>query len=252
MNLNFDFWQIQSFFLVIARTAAMISVMPAFSQNEINSKIKILLALLLGILITPVISLKFSPQTNFVSFSIILLFEIFVGLLIGFIPKFLINSLDFFGSLLGLTTGLNNSTLFNPNIESQANLFSILFTNAGTIIFLILDFHHLLIKFLIQSYDLINFESLAYSQNFFKVAVNATNAIFLIGFKLGLPFIAVNIILQSFMGILSRLAPQIQIFFLSLPLQILLGLFLLMALIKNICNNFSHNYFTNFNFLFNG
>jgi flagellar biosynthesis protein FliR len=252
MNFNFDFLEMQSFFLVIARTVAMISVMPAFSQNEINSRIKILLALFLSALITPIVSIKFIPQTNFLGFSIILLFEIFVGLIIGFIPKFLITSLDFFASLLGLTTGLNNSNLFNPNMESQTNLFSLLFTNAGTIIFLIMDFHHLLIKFLIQSYDLINFNSLANNQNIFKLATNSTSAIFLIGFKLGIPFIAINIILQSFMGILSRLAPQIQIFFLSLPLQILLGLFLLMALIKNICNNFYHNYFENFTFLFNG
>lgn len=232
-----------SYALIFLRIGSIFMLMPGFSASYVNTQVRLILALAVTIILHPLIISQLPAQPE--SFALELQYmlnEISIGIFLGVIMQILFFALTFAGAIASQSIGFANAQLFDPAFQGQSMLIeSFLSVVALTFIF-VTDIHHLMISALIDSYRLFGAAQPLPWNDLTQHLSQTLNQSFNFGFKLGAPFIAFTVIFYSCMGLISRLMPQLNIFFLSLPIQIYLGLGLLFLTIPIIMTVFFRYY----------
>lgn len=220
--------EIYRYILIFLRLGSAIMLMPGFMTTYINMRFRLCIALAVTVILSPLIAPQLPPPpADFLENIKLCLFEITYGVFLGLMMQFLFFALNLVGNFAGTAIGFSNAQLFDPTTQVQSLVLeSFLSILAVTIIFLT-DIHHLMLSAVIDSYTLFPAGSSLPTGDFADFLSKTMNASFIAGFKIASPFIAFTIIFYCGMGLISRLMPQLNIFFLSLPLQIYLGLGLL-------------------------
>jgi flagellar biosynthetic protein FliR len=172
-----------------------------------------------------------APPDNFGMVLKICLFEITYGAFMGLIMQVFFSALNLAGNFAGQSIGFANAQIFDPNTQNQSMLIEVFLTIMALTLIFISDMHHLMLSGIIDSYKIFPVGGDLPTDDFAKFFAKTVNESFIMGFKVASPFIAFMIIFYTGMGLTSRLMPQLNIFFLSLPLQIYLGLGLLLITI---------------------
>ena len=235
--------EIYAFMTIFLRIGSAILVMPGFMTSYVSTRIRLSVALALTLVLLPLLSTRLPvPPADFGSFLTTCIFEITYGLFMGLCMQCLYAALSLVGNFAGQAIGFSNAQMFDPTFQTQSIVLeSFLSIIALTVIF-ITDLHHLMISAIVDSYVLFPVGSDLPIDNFAEFLSKSLNNSFIMGFKIASPFIAFTIIFYSGMGLLSRLMPQLNIFFLSLPLQIYLGLGLLFMTVPIIIVWFTRYY----------
>lgn len=223
--LNLNLYQ---FLMVFLRVGSALMLMPGFSSSYVNTQVRLSAALALSVVLMPFIASHLPPAPS--DFAVLLqyiLYEITIGVFLAVIMQTIYASLNLAGNLAGQAIGFSNAQNFDPTFQTQSIVVeTFLSITALTVIFLT-DLHHTMLSAVIDSYYLFPVGEALPLGDFSNQLSQTVNNSFIIGFKLGAPFIAFSIVFYVGMGLVSRLMPQLNIFFLSLPLQIYLGLGLL-------------------------
>lgn len=229
--------------LLFLRIGSIFMLMPGFSAAYINTQVRLIIALAVTVILQPFISITLPPEPNDFSLELqYMLNEITIGIFLGIIMQILFFALNFAGSIASQAIGFANAQLFDPAFQSQSMLIeSFLSVVALTFIF-VTDIHHLMIEALVDSYQMFPPGEPILWNDIAQHTIQTLNDSFNFGFKLGAPFIAFTIIFYSCMGLVSRLMPQLNIFFLSLPIQIYLGIGLLFITIPVMLTVFFRYY----------
>ena len=220
LNLN-----MYHFLMVFLRLGSAFMLMPGFMTSFINTQVRLSIALALSIILMPLISTHLPPEpqdtATFITYT---LSEITIGIFLGLVMQFLYFSLRFAANLAGQAIGFSNAQIFDPSFQSQTIVLESFLSMVALTVIFITDIHHLMLGAVIDSYHLFPVgQNLPWGDFSDNLSQNLNKA-FVMGFKLGSPFVAFTIIFYVGMGLVSRLMPQLNIFFLSLPLQIYLGL----------------------------
>lgn len=220
--INLQFYALA---LVFLRIGSAIMLMPGFMTSYINMQQRLSIALAVSVILMPVLSPELPlPSENFAENLRIMLLEITYGVFFGICMQILFFALALAGNIAGQAIGFSNAQIFDPAFQTQSIVIdSFLSITALTIIF-ITDLHHLMLGAVIDSYALFPVGSALPLGDFSQNLSQTLNQSFITGFKIGSPFVAFMIVFYVGMGLVSRLMPQLNIFFLSLPLQIYLGL----------------------------
>lgn len=227
--------ELYKFILIFLRIGTAIMLMPGFMSSYINPSLRLGIALGLTIILVPVLNDSLPmPSENFAINARTLMFEITYGVFLAIFMQILFSALGLAGNISGQAIGFSNAQMFDPTFQTQSLVIdSFLSIVALTVVFLT-DTHHLMLSAVIDSYQLFPVSSTLPVADFANSLSETLNKSFTIGFKLGSPFVAFTIVFYVGMGLVSRLMPQLNIFFLSLPLQIYLGLGLLFLTIPVI------------------
>ncbi len=238
------------FFLVTCRVIGLFVSMPFLSQIEISGRFRFFAALGFAFLITPVLSLSVDVTMNFTTIGIYAVREIFIGFFIGMIGRTLLMIMDIAGSMISTQIGLSSATILNPGFASQGALTSLIMVLFGTAIFLSLDLHHLMFRGLVQSYHLFPINKPLMMDDITKGYIQLFSTVFWIGIQLSTPFTIAFIVIQVCFGLMNRMIPQMQIFFVSLPFQIWAGLTIMLliggAMLLSFGKTFDHEFRTFF------
>ena len=229
--------------LIFLRIGCVFMLMPGFAAMYINTQTRLIIALVVTIILYAPISPLIPAQPS--DFGLELQYfinEITIGLFLGIIMQVLFFALNFAGSIASQSIGFANAQIFDPAFQSQSMLIESFFSVLALTIIFLTDIHHLMIEALVNSYQLFPLGKNLPIGDMSAHLVQTLNHSFNFGFKLGAPFIAFTVIFYSCMGLVSRLMPQLNIFFLSLPLQIYLGLGLLFLTVPVIINVFFRYY----------
>ena len=223
LNIN-----LYAYAMVFCRLGAVFMLMPGFSASYVNIQVRLIVALALTLILMPVLASEIPAHPTDESIMLqYILNEITIGIFIGIVLQVLFFALNFAGSIASQAIGFANAQMFDPAFQTQTMLIeTFLSITALTFIFMA-DIHHLMLEGIVDSYHLFVPGEQILWQDLSAHLVQTVNASFAFGFKLGAPFIAFTIVFYAGMGLISRLMPQLNIFFLSLPLQIYLGLGLL-------------------------
>lgn len=220
--------ELYKFMLIFLRIGAAIMFMPGFRSSYVNMNVRLAIALAITfILLLPLSPMLPNQPLNFSEAFKMVIFEITYGVFLGIFMQILFAALNLAGNIAGQAIGFANAQMFDPAFQTQSIVIdSFLSIIALTVVF-ITDLHHLMLSAVIDSYTLFPVGSSLPLGDFASSMSDVLNKSFIMGFKIGSPFIAFTIIFYVGMGAVSRLMPQLNIFFLSLPLQIYLGLGLL-------------------------
>ncbi len=141
--------------------------------------------------------------------------------------QILFSALSLCGNFIGQAIGFSNAQIFDPAFQTQSIVVETFLSLLALTVIFVTDTHHLMLSAVIDSYTLFPVGAPLPIEDFSDFMSQTLNQSFIMGFKIGSPFIAFSIIFVG-MGLVSRLMPQLNIFFLSLPLQIYLGAGLLL------------------------
>ena len=225
--------EVFEFLLVFTRLSGVFLFMPVFSSRYVPRRIRLLFAVILAFMMTPVLS-KLVPEMpeSALELARLLFVEATVGLFLGMFPYFLMSAIDLVGTAASQATGFSNATAFDPSTNVQSTLLTTFLTLTGLVLIVVTDTHYIMLGSLVSSYGLFPVGAGLPAEDMAGQLTSALSSSFTYGFQIASPFIIMTVLLYSSMGVMSRLMPQLNIMFVVMPLQVYLGMALMMISIS--------------------
>ena len=211
------------FTLVLGRVAGIFSSLPLFGGERVPMNIRVLLTLALTLVCFPI--LKLSPQSlpsDFPSLFLIVIAEALIGFTLGIVAKSVFGAVEFCGQIVGMQMGFSMASLFDPAMGQQ-QLMSLFQSLLAMLLFLTLGAHHIFIRAMVESYTLIPIGGWHVSGELITFLVSTTSGIFILGVKLAAPVMVALLATSVVLGVMARAFPQMNIFMISMPLNIGIG-----------------------------
>jgi flagellar biosynthesis protein FliR len=220
-----------AFMLAFARIGAMVMLLPGLGETNIPVRVKLAIALLLTLIILPLHRSAYHVDMNsMTSLLVLMLQEIIVGVVLGATARVTLAALSVAGSVIAQQLGLGFVTSVDPTQGQQGLLIGNFLTLLGITLLFAADSHHLVIAALNESYRIFSPGELMQSGDVAELATRAFAAAFKIGMQLAAPFLVFGLVFNIGLGVLARLMPQMQVYFVGVPLAIMVG-FLIFALV---------------------
>lgn len=228
-------FSVLAFMLTFVRIGTALTLLPGFGESFMPARIRLLLSLSVSFVLMPVI-MPYLPKVipTTIMLFVLLAGEFIIGVFIGLIARILIAALDTAGMIISLMSGLANAQVFNPGFGSQGSLPGALLTLFGVMIIFATNMHHFLIWGLLGSYEVFPVGEVPDTGSMAEVISRMVAASFKIGFQMAAPFVVISLLIYIVMGVMARLMPQVQVFLLALPLQILLAMLTFFLAISSI------------------
>ncbi len=235
---------IQGFLICLARVAAMFAVIPVFSGGQIPPQMRIGVAVLFSMLTYPVVK-DFIPTQSFtpIEFGLLIAAEIILGLLVGFLAQLVFMAAEFAGSVIGYKMGFAAANVFDPTTQQQVALISQFQGIFAILLFLSLDIHHLFLEAITASFEMLPPGGLDLSGGAIPMIVEVANHSLILSIRLVAPVLALLILSNLILGVMSRVFPQLNVFMLSFPLNIGIS-FIVMGLTLGVVANLLQNEFS--------
>lgn len=220
------------FMLVFSRLGSMVMLMPAIGEVAVPAQVRLLLALVLSAVMMPLVADTYSaiPPT-IPGLAIAVIYEILIGIFVGMSAKLIMSALHVAGNIIALQTGLAFAQNVDPTQGTQSALVATFLSMLAVTLIFATDLHHLLIAAMRDSYVLFKPGEILPVGDFLQMAVKVTSGAFTLGVQLSAPFVVFGLVFYIGIGLLSKLMPQIQIFFIAMPANIGLGFALLFLIL---------------------
>ena len=220
-----------AFMLVFARVGAMVMLLPGLGEANIPIRVKLGIALLLTLVILPLHRAAYHiDMQSMAALLVLMLHEIVIGVVLGATARVTLSALQVAGSVIAQQLGLGFVTSVDPTQGQQGVLIGNFLTILGLTLLFATDSHHLVIAALDDSYKIFSPGETMSSGDVASLATRAFAAAFKIGLQLSAPFLVFGMVFNIGLGVLARLMPPMQVYFVGVPLSILAG-FLILALV---------------------
>jgi len=221
-----------TFMLVFARIGTMVMLLPGLGELSVPVRVRLTVALVLSAVLLPLH--RNAYQVDLRSFGPVLALlgeEVFIGAVLGLAVRLTISALQVAGSVIAQQMGLGFVTAIDPTQGQQSVIVSNFLTMLGITLVFATDMHHLVIGALNDSYSLFSPGEIPLLGDVAALTTRTVATAFRIGIQLSAPFIVFGLLFNAGLGVLSRLMPQMQVFFVGLPLSIILGLLMLLLVL---------------------
>ncbi|MEG2770209.1 MAG: flagellar biosynthetic protein FliR [Oscillospiraceae bacterium] len=236
LNLNFVLGSLPCFILVLVRMVGCISFNPFLGRRNIPFGMRNVLAFFLALILTPLQPKGVAMALSTVELLVGMFKELFIGFCCGFIFTIFYYMIFFICDIIDMQMGLSMAKVMDPATNIQSSITGMFVSIVYVLFFFATDCHLVLIKMFANSFLVIppggavNFAAIP---GFMFGLFASTFSLIL---KLGLPFIAAELIVEMGLGILMKLIPQIHIFVINIQIKILLGLIALIVFAGPISN----------------
>jgi flagellar biosynthesis protein FliR len=221
-----------AFLLVFARTGTMLMLLPGLGEQNISARMRLTFALILAAMLLPLHRDAYHIDPASLGPALVMLVEeMLIGAMLGVTARLTISALEVAGSVIAQQLGLGFVTAIDPTQGEQGVIVGNFLTLLGITLFFATDMHHLVIAALNDSYAMFEPGELPTSGDAAALITKMVAGAFRIGIQLSAPFLVFGLLFNIGLGVLSRLMPQMQVFFVGLPLSILIGLLFLFVLL---------------------
>lgn len=236
-------------FWPFVRISAMMMAAPVFGARMMPVRIRIVLAMTISAVTVPLMPPV--PAVDPISFAAagVLLQQIIIGVSMGFIVQMVFQSLVIAGEAIASTMGLGFARMVDPANGVQVPVISQFFVVMATLLFVILNGHLLLIQLVIRSFEIIPIGETGMSLPGFRSVVSWGSQMFIGGLMIALPAVTALLIVNVSMGVITRAAPQLNIFAVGFPLMILLGFIFLTATLPSVFAQFTQMLMDSFEYI---
>ena len=210
--------------LLLARILPVIILSPFLGGEVVPTEVKIGLGMLLAVVLYPAVSERMAllPTSAF-PFIAVLLKELFIGVCLSFIVNMVFEAARVAGTLVDTLAGTSMAQLMVPQLQTQASIWASIKFQFTVVLFLTLDGHHLVINALGDSFASIPLDRFpAFSGGvwpFFDTMIRVSADLFAIGLTLAAPALLVTLITDVAFGMVNKVAPQIQVYFVAMSVK---------------------------------
>jgi flagellar biosynthetic protein FliR len=228
-----------AFMLVFARIGAMVMLLPGFGETNIPVRIKLAIALALTLIILPLHRSAYSiDMQSLTPLLVLLVHEIVIGVVLGATARVTLAALQVAGSVIAQQLGLGFVTAVDPTQGQQGLIVGNFLTLLGITLIFATDLHHMVIAGLHDSYQLFRPGEVPIVSDVTMLVTNTIASAFRVGIQLSGPFLVFGLVFNIALGVLSRLMPQMQVYFVAVPLSILLGFLILIVVVGAMMGSF--------------
>ncbi len=243
---------ITAFILTFARLGSAVMIMPGVGDSFVSTRIRLLFALSFSIVMTPLVTTFLTDIPEGFGLYVLIAMEVIIGLFIGTIARIFMAALDTAGMVVSIHSGLANAQIFNPSFSAQGSIIGAFFSITGVVLLFASGLYSVLLYGLYDSYNMFPIGGALMMADMSEVVVRAIAVSFKTGIQIAAPFMIVSLLLYVGMGVLARVMPQVQIFILSLPIQILLSMLCMSLVISAVMMFWLQKYEDGITFFFSG
>ena len=217
------------YLLTFARAGAMIMLLPVIGDAGVPVRVRLAFALAVSAALVSVTAQYYpvnAPPP--MELAALIARESTAGVLVGTMARLIMSALEIAGNLIAVQTGLAFATTFDPGQGVQSAIVSTFLSLIGALLVFETGLHHLAIGAIAGSYTLLPPDQVLPTADMAEMALRLVTGSFALGLQLSAPFMVFGLLIYVTLGVLSRLMPQLQIFFLAMPINILVGFVLLM------------------------
>ena len=230
--MKFTIEYIEYAVLIITRISMIFFIVPFFGNVNIPVRIKIALSFFLSLIIMNSVDYSAVSYQGMLGYSILIAQEAVTGLLIGIGSGFTLYILNFSGHMLDMEIGFSMAMEMDPTTQVQTTISATFLTAVFMLMFIASDMHYFLIDAVVDSYKVIPIGEGIVSPNLYKIFVQYVIDYFVIGFRIILPVFACILVINVILGILARIAPQMNMFVFGMQLKVFAGLSLIFILMN--------------------
>lgn len=220
------------FVLIFARIGTMFMLLPAFSEQAISTRLRLVIALMTSLLMYPMVAANYGVVPGTLAGILVAMGrEMIIAALIGLSMKLVMAALQIAATIIAFQMGLSFAMGADPSSGQQTVQIGTFLSVLAVAMIFITNLHYLMIAAMYDSYQLFPVNQPIAIGDIAQYATDILGESFVIGIKLSSPFIVYGLIFQFALGLLSRLMPQLQVYFLAMPANIFVGLLLFMILL---------------------
>ena len=213
--------EVFAFFLIFVRMGAALMAMPGFGEVFISARSRLFIALSISLAATPFLSPHIPPVPDQMGLLFLLIVkEAMAGAFIGTLVRVLTSAVHSAGTILAVQSGLANALFFDFTQSGQTTAVSNMLTFTALVLMFVSDLHLVLIMGIIDSYNFMPVNKGPAIGDMAYIAANYLNEAFTMGLKLSSPFVTMSLISNTGAGVLARLMPNFQVFFVMMGPQI--------------------------------
>ncbi len=228
-----------AFLLVFARIGTMVMLLPGLGELSVPMRVRLTVALVLTAILLPLHRNAYQLDLKELGPVVAVLGqELLVGAVLGLTARLAISALQVAGSIVAQQLGLGFVTAVDPTQGQQGVIVGNFLTVLGITLIFVTDLHHLVIAALNDSYTLFQPGEIPLFGDIASLLTRTVAAAFRIGVQLSAPFLVFGLLFNLGLGVLSRLMPQMQVFFVGIPLSILIGFLILLLVVGAMMGTF--------------
>ena len=221
------------FLLMLTRCSGIFLIAPFFGSLNIPVQFRAAAAFLFAVVLFPVVDalgIVAAPSTM-LAYGVAVLSELFIGWLIGFVAYVCFSAIHMAGKVMDMQVGFAVVNVMDPTSGQQIPLIGSFLYNLGIIVFLVTNGHHMIITALAESFRMVPILTMQPNLSLSMIIVNFVNGIFLTGMKVAMPVTFAILLVNVALGILARTMPQMNIFVVGIPMQLMIGVGVLAMLL---------------------
>jgi flagellar biosynthetic protein FliR len=213
----------------LARILAMVGTSPLFGNSNIPRRVRIAIGLVLGFAIVPVLPQAPAIQPGTWNGVATFIMQILIGVSMGLTMRLVFTAVDMAGDIIGLQMGLSFAVFFDPSSSGRTAVLSQILTLLASLVFLSLNGHLFLIRVLATSFELVPIGSGSISGSAWLVLMRIGTIVFGSGLLMSLPLVAALLVTNIALAVLTRSAPQLNIFAIGFPITSTIGMLVLIV-----------------------
>lgn len=218
--------QLETFFLIWMRCSAIMVVMPIFSTTQIPAMVRVALGVIMSVVIYPTVH-PIAPLGDLDALAVALISQAVIGVLFGFVTQMVFMGIQFAGEIIDIQIGFAVANVINPATQQQVTIIGELQLAIATLIFLVSDAHLLFLRGIGGSFNLLPLPWVTLSVAAQHSVITFFTQALLIVFSVSAPAAVTLFLVYVALAFLARVAPQMNIFVIGFPLQIAVGLLML-------------------------
>lgn len=221
-----------AYLLTFARIGTLVMLMPGIGEQMVSPRLRLAFALLLTLILFPTVRPLLPMQGGAIAgpgLIALLIGELLVGLMLGLTVRMLLAALQTGGMIISQQLGLSYAMTVDPTMGGQQAAIGNFLAMLGVTLILATDLHHVALEAIGRSYVLLPPSGVPAMADAAKLALDAFSRSFALAVRISGPFIVFGILFNLGLGVLSRLMPQLQVFFLAVPASVIIGMMLLVG-----------------------
>lgn len=226
IEYSFSIYDLEYFLLILVRVACFVYVAPFFSMRNTPANVRVAISFFTAILLyqalTPAEAVVYSSLTEY---TMIVLKEALVGLLIGFAANICTSIVNFAGSIADMETGLSMVTLMDPTSRESTSITGVLYQYVLMFMMIATGMYRYLFGALADTFVLIPVNGAVFhADSLMRSMMSFLTDYIIIGFRIVLPIFCAILMLNAVLGVLAKVAPQMNMFAVGIQLKVLVGL----------------------------
>lgn len=225
---------IEFFLLILVRITGFVYTAPFFSLKNVPFRVKTGLSIFLAFIIVFTFANDPPQYSGVIGYAILIVKEAIVGIVLGFFTNIAYHILSFAGQFIDMEIGFSMVSQLDPISRIQTTITSNLYGYLVILMMMVTNLHHHFLKAIVDSFQIVPVGKAIINPAIYQLMLQFMVDYFVIGFRIVLPIFAAILLVNTVLGILAKIAPEMNMFVIGMQLKVFVGLFVLAFIIDLI------------------